>query len=269
MSLLSPSLLRLSLLMLLAAIAVGCSRPVVSTGYLQDYTSFNVIDEKERKFRMFHEEDFSVDKYFLTKAEITKHDKNQTLPPDAAADGVDLSHAQPILFVVNEPKWQAELKLKESLEEEIIFVVRERLYRYLLREYPHPVRVRYAFVPSDPLVDGYRIIHVDSAITHAKRGSGWLRFLIGYGAGATTIQLEGRLHENPEADKLLGEFALRNDHGGYPHGFLNPRVFRAHYCMKYAVEQILSEFTQELRDYIPAVRPGPEVTRTDVARSDH
>lgn len=260
------ALARLLSLLLLALIIAGCSRPIVHTGYLADYSSFNMIDEKERKFRLFEEQDFSVDKYFLTKAEILAHEDEGTLPPDAQSDGVDLSNAQPILFIISEPQWLAETRLKKkSQEDEVLFVIRERLYRYLLREYPHPVRVRYAFIPSDPLLAGYRVIHVDTAVTHIKKGVGWVRFVIGYGAAATSLQIEGRLREGHEGDKLIGEFVLRDDHGGYPNGFLNPRVIYVHYCLKYAGEMLIREFGEELRDYIPAVRPGPvpDVTAPD------
>jgi hypothetical protein len=252
------ALLRLALLLMLALIAVGCSRPIVTTGYLDSYKAFNVIDEEERKFRILEEQDFSIDKYFLTKAEIREHEDNGTLPPDAQADGVDLSTGQPILFIINEPQWLAETHLKnKSQEEEVLFVVRERFYRYLLREYPHPVRVRYAYYPDDPLIAGYRVIHLDAAVTHVRKGVGWVRFIIGYGAAATTMQLEGRLREGVDGEKVIGEFVLRDDHAGYPNGFMNPRVMYVHYCLKYAAEEIIGKFSKDLRKNLPAVRPAP------------
>jgi hypothetical protein len=138
----------------------------------------------------------------------------------------------------------------------------------LLREYPHPVRVRWAFVPSDPLFDGYRIIHIETAVTHIKKGNGTSRFFIGYGVGATTMQLEGKFFEGPNKEKLLGEFALRNDHGGYPNGFLNPRVFKVYYCLKYAAEKILREYVEEMREFVPAVTPKDIVTVPEVLPPD-
>ncbi len=249
------SSLRLVLLLSLAATLFGCTFAVQDTGYLSDYSSFNMMDGEESKFRLYEEEDFSLDKYFLTKAQLREHEEAGTLPPDAMADGVDLSSAHPVLFIVDEPAWRTETRLEPAQESEVLFVIRERLYRFLLREYPHPARVRWAYAPSDPLFDGYRVIHIETAVTHVKKGDGMSRFFIGYGVGATTMQLEGKFFEGPNKDKLLGEFALRNDHGGYPNGFLNPRVFKVYYCLKYAAEKILREYVGELRNFLPVVTP--------------
>src|SRR5690606_27014092 len=108
------------------------------------------------------DEDFALDKYFLTREQERLMRKRDLPIPNAEADGVDLETAQPVLFIVLPPVWASDLRLDPEQEDEVIFTIRERFYRYLLREYPHPVRVRYSYIPTDPLMEGYRVINVQT-----------------------------------------------------------------------------------------------------------
>jgi len=251
-----------------AALLCGCAGPVRPLGYLDDYGPFNSVDKKDLKVRVVAEQDASLDKYYLTKQELDRARRKKEPVPSPEADGVDLSKAQPVLFVVARPEWRADEHLrKPEDEEDVLFTMRERMYRYLLREYPHPVRVRYAYAPEETIVHGYRILTVESAITDVNPGNGWLRYLIGYGAGTAVFQMEGRIYEGEGEDRtLVAEYATREDHMGYPNGFLNPSVMRTGYCMKYGVEEAIGNLSKEFRKAIPAARPAPE---SEVATAGH
>lgn len=240
-------------------IATGCSHPSVhATGFLSDYDSFNAIDESGFKLRLTEEQDKSIDQYFLTKPEQKEYTEKHQTVPNAEADGVNLEDARPVLFIVAKPVWRAPIRLKVEEEDEVLFTVRERLYRYLLRAYPHPVRVRYAYTPGDPLTKNDRVLTVSSAVTDIKKGSGFWRYVIGYGVGAVELQLEGQIIEGPEegGGKVVGEYAIRKRHGGYPNGFLNPSVMQVPYCLKYAAEAAIDELAKGIRKSIPAAEPS-------------
>ncbi len=207
-------------------------------------------------------QDFSIDQYFLTKQEMKELAKKHQNVPNAEADGIDLEAAQAVLFVVDKPIWQASERLTVEEEEDVLFTLRERLYRYLLRSYPHPVRVRYAYTPDDPLTEDYRVISVQSTVTDIEKGSPFLRYVIGYGAGATELQIEGRITEGVEEKNTMGEFALRERHGGYPNGFMNPSVMKPAYCLKYAAERSIERLSKGLRAEIPAAQLVTEPLNT-------
>ena len=247
-------MIRALLACLAALLLAGCSFPVLQTGYLDDYGSFNAVDERDVKVRLHTKEDFSLGKYLVTEERAKELEKEGLPVPDAAADGVNLSRGTPVVFVVEEPQWLAPPWKKEH-EQEITFTLRERMYRYLLREYPHPVRVRYAYSAEDPLVRNHRMLVVESAVTHTTKGSGFLRYVIGYGAGAASLQYEGRIYEGLDKKKLVAEFAARESHAAYPQGFMNLAVWQASYTLKYAAEATIRDVSGALPGIIPGIVP--------------
>jgi hypothetical protein len=249
----TPCLLRWCWAILVLVLATACAGPIVPTGYLDDYESFNRFKTDDFGMRVREGEDRSVDQYFLSKAQVIEMRKEGQEPPSLESAGLDLSDVQPVLFVVNPPEWRARWRPESDEElEGVLFTVRERFYRYLLRQYPHPVRVRYAYVPGDPLLAGYRVLELDSAVTDVNPGSGFLRYVIGYSAGAVCVQLEGRIREG---DEVVSEFVAREEHAGYPNGFMNWQVTKTSYCLKYAVEESIDIVTEHIRATIPAARP--------------
>ncbi len=250
-------MIRRLLLILIPVIVSGCAGNVRPTGYLEDYGQLRETDTRKVMLSLKEEQDDSIDDYFLTRADLRRLEKNDKQVPDALADGVDLEAAQPVLFIVEKPEWRATTRLEREEEGKILFTVRERFYRYLLRQYPHPVRVRYAWLPEDTLTEGYRVVTLETAVTDIKKGNGLLRYIIGYGAGTTVLQLEGRLMDGgKESHATIADFAIREEHGGYPQGFFNPTVMSASYCLRYAAEQAIHRVASEIRDTIPAARPG-------------
>ncbi len=244
-------------LLALALLAAGCAGNIRPTGYLDDYGKLGETDTRKVFTHLVEEQDDSLDGYYLTREQLRKLEKKGEPVPQAEADGVDLDSAQPVLFVVDKPVWRASTRLKQEDEEKVLFTIRERFYRYLLRQYPHPVRVRYAWVPEDSATEGYRVVTLESAVTDVKKGNGWLRYLVGYGAGTTILQMEGRLLDGTGDTTVISEFAIREDHAGYPNGFFNPTVLSAGYCLRYGAEQAIERLTEEFRDTIPAATPAP------------
>ena len=237
--------------LLAAGLLAGCAGPVKGTGYHASYLDWNHRAESDTRFRTLTEEDASLEKFFPSQQALEELESEGTAVPSLEAAGISPEAIEPILFVVNAPEWQSSTEFDTAEEEAILFTVRERFYRYLLREYPHPVRVRYAYVPEDPITDGYRIVEVDTAVTDVNRGTGWLRYIIGYGAGAASLQLEGRLREG---NTTLAEFATREDHAAYPNGFVNTRVFNDAYTLRYAAEEAIGQITTDIRATIPPAR---------------
>lgn len=251
-----------SLILAVAAVAalslMGCSYPLQKTNYLPPSLAFDAVNTNSMQVGTAEKPDLTVDPYFLTKTEMRELADDGQPMPDPAALGLDMTNVQPTLFVVAEPQWLASPgDLDDKEREDILFTVRERLYRYLLREYPHPVRVRYSLVPDDPLVEGYRVLTLKTAVTHVKTGWGPARYFLGYGAGGTSLQLEGQFFEPQDDAHPVAWFRVREDHGGYPMGFMNPRVFSATYCLKYATDKVIKKYTQDMRSTVPGFRPRP------------
>lgn len=242
----------------LAVVLVGCSHPLKKTDFLAPSLAFDRVDTSAYQVGVAEEPDLSIDGHFLTKVEMRELAEDGKPLPDLKALGLDTTNVQPTLFIVPEPEWRVgKVNLNQAEIDDIRFTIRERLYRYLLREYPHPVRVRYAYVPEDPLVTGYRVLTLQTAVTHVKTGWGPARYFLGYGAGGTTLQLEGRFVDDSPEQNPVAWFRIREDHGGYPMGFLNPRVFSATYCLKYASDKVIRKLTDDIRQTVPGFRPRP------------
>ena len=237
--------------------ATACQAPVKPTSYLDSYDQFSPVDEPESKLRYFAAEDLSLDPYLPSREVRRELKSDEKAVPSLKDAGLTDDDVQSVLFIVEPPLWTADAEFKSEEKDDLLFTLRERFYRYLLRTYPHPVRVRYAFDPSDPRVKGNRLVRVESAITDIEKGSGFLRYMIGYGAGRAVVQVEGRLWgiDDEGGDLLLGEFAFREGHGAYPNGFINVDVIDPAYCVKYAIDQGLKEFTPHLRGVIPGAVP--------------
>ncbi len=221
-----------------ALILSACTSRIRDTGTLPGgYESFNAVDTPTVKIR------------------LAAGDAPDPFP--AGGNGLaEEAGGQPLLFIVPPPAWKAgEDPWPEEPErlEDLLFTIRERLYRYILREYPHPARVRYAWQASDASLRGYRVLTVESAVTDYKEGNGLLRYLAGWGAGQSRLQLEGRIYEGPPGaqEGLLAEYVVRRGHGGYAQNGLNPAVLRADYTLRYAAEQAIALLTAEFPELIP------------------
>jgi len=263
---LGPVPARVAMMGTLSALLIfstGCStkiRPVGDIAKRSD--SFTTVNQPAIRISIAEPQDQTFAGLYLSKAQLTALAKSGEPIPTPTSLGLDTSTSQPLLLIIAPTEWKTALKMDEDDREEILFTTRERLYRYLLRAYPHPVRVRWAFDPRDPLLAGYRVVTVSSRITNVGTGESFSRYLIGYGLGATSVQIEGELMEGIDEKTLLGEYVVRGRHGGYSQSGWNPDVFLASYCCKYAVDEAIANFTGELPAHLPGARPVPPGTNT-------
>lgn len=258
----------------LVLLAAGCMSQIRNTGFLEGgYDSFNAIDQDYLKLRFEEESRFAPppehDPEHL-------HKVSQSSPPalPAVNDG-DTTRA--LVFILPETQWSAKPAYTNAPQkrDEVLFTVRERMYRYLLRVYPHPVRVRYAYVREDALLRGYRVITITSNVTDYSMGSGALRYVFGWGAGEARIQIEGEIFEGMENRTKIGEYAIRRGSGAYAQNGLNVKVIKSDYCLRYAAEEAVLIFTQQLpylMQGIETMKPGradPEMVYLSMRRHDH
>lgn len=234
----------------------GCATPVRDTGHLDRFGVNDLSPKSDLFLAIDSDEDFAFDHYFLTSAQAEERAKRGEDIKDFEAAGHRPEDVQPVLFVVPMPTWESERNMDEQAMENVLFTIRERTYRYLLRSYAHPVRVRYAYHPADPLIQNYRVITLDMAVTDHRKGSGIVRYLVGYGAGAAVLQIDGRIIEGTgERAREIGRFASRESHAGYPQGYMNPSVTKASYALRYVAEVAVNDLVAALREHLPGVRP--------------
>lgn len=248
------------LLLVVLALASGCASKVRPVGQLAGgYENFNALDRKNIKIRLNEEPDRSYEPMLLSAKEKRRMVKRGEPIPTPASLGLDPATSQVLLLVIAPPQWTAKHPFDDKRVEELSFTLRERLYRYMLREYPHPVRVRYAYAPQEGRVTGHRIVTLTSRITEVKGGNAVLRYLVGFGLGAVRVQIEGELMERTaDGEVVLGEYVMRTWHTGYAQNGLNPAVLRMGYVTKYAIEELALRLSRELPNHLIGVRQRPE-----------
>lgn len=248
-------LARLALILVLLFGATGCRSKIRNTGFLDSYTDFNALNKTNIKLRLAPQPPAfqPAEGFIKPKGDI---------PPPPVAVPTDGS-VKPILFIVAPARWDApHLYPKEpAREDKILFTVRERFYRYLLRNYPHPVRVRYAIRTDDPLLKRHRVVVVAPRVTDFRKGNGTVRYLFGYGFGKARLQVEGELFEGLEEQEKIGEFVFRIAHQGYAQSGFNTDVLEADYCLKYAAEEGILKLTRAMPAHLPPFElvPAPSV----------
>lgn len=249
---------------LLVVLSSGCAKPIKPDGHLVGgYESFEWRDSPELKVRLYSEPDLTFRPLLLTRDEAKRRQREGLAVPTPTMYQLDVTTSQPLLLVVDPPEWASELRLDEEVEEKMLFTLRERLYRYSLRQYPDPVRVRYAWTPKDTGFAGYRVIHLRTRVTDFNLGNGWARYLLGFGAGSSEVQIEGELVERVPEEDLLGEFVIREGHGGYAQWGINVKVFSGTYCLKYAIEEAVDKLMKSLPDMLPGARVRPDLHPPD------
>ncbi|MBI1290387.1 hypothetical protein GC173_03990 [bacterium] len=266
-----PSL-RFLLLPCVLALVVGCASKIKPVGpEMLPFPEGAEIKEVNRKgFRLRIESQDSL-RPFIQSEEVQRElgrRKSEIQPPTVLADG---ETSRGIVFILAPPVWDSpkgfhedrergakdvnkdpDLALAPTREDHLLFTLRERLYRYLLRAYPYPVRTRYAYRLSDPLIQKSRMITIETRITDIKRGDAWIRYVIGYGLGQSRIQIQGEILEGLERRKI-GDFVIRRGHGGFSQSGLNPEVLMDDYALKYAIEASVRIICEELPEVLPGV----------------
>jgi len=237
-------LFRFSMLILGALVVTGCVPRVVPSGYLQSYEGFDVTNYRDVKFRSGPE----LELLDTIRREVTW---------DGSVPVEDGATTKMLLFVIQAPGWQAADTLEERDREELLRTLRERFYTWIGRVYPYPTLMRYNLLPDDPLLRKARCIFIESSVMHAGKGFGPARYFVGYGLGSVSLQVEGRLHEGSPSGPVLGEFAIRVRHHGYPRLFWNPKVFSSLYCLKHAANETSWHLMRQLKTIVPGPAGPP------------
>jgi len=221
----------------------GCYSRVRDTGFLEGgYTDFNAVDRSTFKLRL-------DDGEYAPLPEL----------PALLAEN-DSATTRGVLFVIPEVEWAAAKPFPSDDPEKLeftLFTVRERFYRYLLRAYPAPTRVRFAYRATDPVLKDHMVITLKSRVTDYTAGWGFARYFIGY-IGESRIQIEGEIFEGPFAERKIGEFAIRRGNAGYAQMGLNTKVLKTDYCLLYAAEEAIATMSLELPEHIAGVVTGTE-----------
>ncbi len=240
---------------------LACATPVRETGFLEHgYQEFNVTNTDEMKVRIIDPENWEEPVVFAAyerELAIQRHGEQFVVRPAMLAGSFEeLVTAHPVVFVIPEPIWNVDLPYpnKPDKNDEITFTVRERLYRYLLRKYPHPTRVRYACTSDDPMFENHRFITIQTHLTWYDKGFAPTRYVLGWGIGQASIQIEGDIFDGfPHDGKKIAEFAIRADHAGFAQNGLNVNVLDSAYCLKYAAEEAIRLFTEDLPRFVPGI----------------
>ena len=222
-------------------------------------TEFSAVNTKHLRLAVEDAQESTWTPFYPSPAQLAvlRASNKEYAVPSPAVSGLDPSTSRPMLLIIAEPQWAAPLKMDADDRAEIQFVLRERLYRYALRAYPHPVRVRWAYDPRDPLTSDNRVVTLESRITDLGKGSGLARYLLGFGIGSTSVQFEGEFVEGVEERRRLGAFVVRKSHAGYSQWGMNPQVYLASYCAKYAVESGVWSLMERLPEHLPGAVTAP------------
>jgi hypothetical protein len=236
--------------LLLAALSLsGCASRLKHTEsyYPLPFEGEPVVVKDEKGFRLalLPEENRP---YIPPPGSIERDEDEAIAPVTQPRDG---ETTRALAFVIEEPEWTAEPLDEEEGEDKVIFTLRERFYRYLLRTYPHPVRARYAVRRSDTKIQDCRLVSIQVRVTDTKTGYGPVRYFLGYGLGQSRLQIEGEIFEGIERRKI-GEFAIRRAHAGYAQSGWNPDVWNDDYVLRYAADEIVIEVVEEIAKHLPA-----------------
>jgi hypothetical protein len=124
-------------------------------------------------------------------------------------------------------------------------LLRERLYVHALRTLVPSLIITKTRNIDDYTEIGHSVDTLRVAITHVTRGNGPVRYVIGYGMGDATLQVEGMLR-NAQTEVPLVELAVRIRHGGYPSSGVNPRAISVRHCLRLASDTASREIIQAL-----------------------
>ncbi len=212
----------LGLVLLGVVLAAGCSFPVVQTGFLTRYQPATRL--KGYNIELMRSQRFEGPSTPSVIAIRVVHWLNPIRPE--SRDLVDLT--------------------EQSLQ--------DNLYRGLLLTHPSPT-----IVTKEEDLDLYlrrreRVLQLEAAVTEIETGVGWLRYFIGFYAGAAEAQMEFRLRD-AKTDRLLATFATRRVHAGDSNMGLNFKSWSNRHCLEELTQQAAFDAARLIRDILKANDP--------------
>jgi hypothetical protein len=204
--------IRLAMLCFILAGVIACATPLVHTGYLNDYEALQPVQGAD------------------TSVWYAQWKPDLTVP--------HVLYIAPVSYV-------APPVIPPSLEREIAMLMRERLYIHALRAFAPRLIITKTEETDKYTEIGYTVDTLSVAVTHVTRGNGLLRYVIGYGLGAATLQAEGVLR-NAQTEEHLLHFAVRISHGGNPSMGFNPRAMSSRHCLRLAADAAAHQIIRSL-----------------------
>lgn len=136
---------------------------------------------------------------------------------------------------------------QNKLSKEMTSFFRDYLYWGLVEEAFHNM-----LLLKEDSLENYqdqetRIVVLEAKITRMKKGSGFLRYFIGFGLGQSDIQVEGSLRDYKTREEILS-FVMRYQHSGNAYQGLNPRALSGRYCLRMSIEQVSITITDLIKD---------------------
>ncbi len=187
----------------------GCVAPVLPPGFIDNNPRFNYVDGKQLKVRI-------------------TGDVNLLCPPDVV-------YIPPV-------KWRNIPGIAPELQEELASFLRDYVYQGLLAEnYYNMIMTKDARLDAYKLLN-YRIVFLEVAVTRIRKGSGLLRYFIGFGLGRSDLQIEGCLRDSKTKRDIMA-FVMRYRHLGNAYQGFNPRALSGRYCLRMSIEAVALKIT--------------------------
>ena len=153
----------------------------------------------------------------------------------------------PEMVYVASVNWLDEGKIDAALKKELGDFLRQYFYHGLLRQNYFDMKL-----PQTENIELYtenmpRILILETAITRIRKGSGFLRYAIGYGLGQSDLQVEGRLREEFSGREVMA-FVMRYRHLGNSYMGKNPRSASGRYCLRLSMEAVALTTTDLMKE---------------------
>jgi hypothetical protein len=162
------------------------------------------------------------------------------------SDNIDLLKP-PMVLYIPPVKWYDKNDISQKLQNELGRFIQEYFYQALLMDnYYDMILTKRSYLETYESLD-YRIVTLDLAVTYIQKGSGFLRYFIGFGLGRSDIQVEGQFRQNKTDEEIMA-FTMRYQHMGNAHYALNPRALSANYCLRMSIEAVALKITTLVKD---------------------
>lgn len=205
----------------------GCARRVAPTGFIGGYANLVHVEDV----------DFWVARDVTAARPMTLDFEAKPTPDPTPPPAYDFG-TTPALVAINGRAWaDRHVAAPDPLAVSVEDHLEELCYKAALAHYPPPTIVTWEETIGDYPLDLSPIARLETTVSEVDPGHGWMRYFIGYYAGAAALQAEFRLRE-ARTNRLIAVFATRRLHAGDPNMGMNPMAFSAKYCLKKAAESV-------------------------------
>lgn len=199
---------------LLLLLLASCTPRTLTPAFISDEISFNYKNDKDLK--------------------VWVSPTTDTLKP-------------PEMVYVAAVQWVDDGNIEPPLKKELGNFLRQYFYHGLLRQNYFDIKL-----PQTENLQLYtenkpRLLILETAVTRIRKGSGLLRYFIGYGLGQSDLQIEGRLREEFGGNEVMA-FVMRYRHLGNAYMGKNPRASSSRYCLRLSMEAVALTVTDLMKE---------------------